>query len=74
MSIRQVCLSFAISETYYRYVAQLCDEDAVMGDWLERLTQWQHNWGFGCAFCTCAMSSDKVGITSACIASIASSS
>lgn len=50
MSISQACLSFSISETCYRYVARLSDENAVIGDWLERLTQWQRNWGFGLCF------------------------
>jgi putative transposase len=50
MSIRQACLSFAISETCYRYVARPCDENDVIADWLERLTQWQRNWGFGLCF------------------------
>ena len=50
MSIRQACVSFAISETCYRYVARLSDENAVIADWLERLTQWQRNWGFGLCF------------------------
>ena len=50
MSIRQACLNFAISEICYRYTARLNDENAVIGDWLERLTQWQRNWGFGLCF------------------------
>jgi putative transposase len=50
MSIRQACLSFAISETCYRYTTRLSNENSVIGDWLERLSQWQRNWGFGLCF------------------------
>ena len=50
ISIRMVCKLFSISETCYRYVAKLDDENAVVADWLLRLTHNQRNWGFGLCF------------------------
>ena len=38
ISIRMACNLFSISETCYRYVAKLDDENAVVADWLLRLT------------------------------------
>jgi putative transposase len=50
ISIRLSCALFSISETCYRYKAKLNDENAMIADWLERLTQNQRNWGFGLCF------------------------
>jgi putative transposase len=50
MSVRQACSSFAVSETCYRYAAKRPNENAVIAEWLQRLTQWQRNWGFGLCF------------------------
>ena len=50
ISIRMACNLFSISETCYRYVAKLDDENAVVADWLLRLTHNQRNWGFGLCF------------------------
>jgi putative transposase len=49
-SIRQACADFMISETCYRYRPKLSDENAVIADWLGRLTYNQKNWGFGLCF------------------------
>jgi putative transposase len=37
-SIRILCQVFSISETCYRYQAKLEDENALIADWLIRLT------------------------------------
>ncbi len=50
VSIRLVCVAFAISETCYRYQAKLSDENAKIADWLIRLTHNHRNWGFGLCF------------------------
>ena len=49
-SIRQACSDFVISETCFRYQTKLVDENAVIADWLVRLTNNQRNWGFGLCF------------------------
>ena len=49
-SIRQACSDFTISQTCYRYQPRLADENAVISDWLVRLTHNQKNWGFGLCF------------------------
>ena len=48
--IRLACETYGISETGYRYPAKLNDENAVIADWLLRLTHNQRNWGFGLCF------------------------
>lgn len=50
LSISQACRCFGVSETCYRYQARLSDENAVIADWLSRLTCNQKNWGFGLCF------------------------
>lgn len=50
LSIRQACAAFCISQTCYRYEPKLSDENAVIADWLVRLTTNQRNWGFGLCF------------------------
>ena len=49
-SIRLACRAFNISETCYRYTPLLSDENAVIADWLIRLTSTWRNWGFGLCF------------------------
>ena len=49
-SIRIVCKALGISETCYRYQAKLSDENAVIADWLIRLTHNWKDWGFGLCF------------------------
>src|SRR5690606_23909594 len=41
---------FQISECCYRYRSKLSSENAVIADWLLRLTHNQRNWGFGLCF------------------------
>ena len=50
VSIRVACLSLDVSETCYRYDRKLSDENALIADWLIRLTHNQRNWGFGLCF------------------------
>lgn len=50
VNIRLIAEAFSISETYYRYEAKLCDENAEIADWLLRLTQSYKRWGFGLCF------------------------
>ena len=49
-SIRLACQTFSISETCYRYQAKLKHKNAVIADWLVRLTHNQLNWGFGLCY------------------------
>jgi putative transposase len=45
------CCLFLVSETCYRYQPKLTDENALIADWLIRLTDNQRNyWGFGLYF------------------------
>jgi putative transposase len=50
VSIRLACQAFRISESCYRYKAKLSEENALIADWLLRLTSTQRNWGFGLCF------------------------
>jgi len=50
MSIRLACATFVISETCYRYQAKCVEENALIADWLIRLTHNQRNWGFGLCY------------------------
>ena len=50
MSIHLACKAFSISETCYRYQAKLSDDNALIADWLIRLTHNQKNWGFGLCY------------------------
>jgi putative transposase len=49
-SIRHACQTFAVSETCYRYQAKRREENAVIADWLVRLTTTYRDWGFGLCF------------------------
>ena len=49
-SIRVACDVFGISETCYRYQAKLSTENAVIADWLLRLTTTHKRWGFGLCY------------------------
>ena len=49
-SVRHACKTFVLSETCYRYEAKLVDENALLADWLVRLTTTYRNWGFGLCF------------------------
>lgn len=48
--VRQACADFSVSETCYRYQRRLSAENAVIADWLLRLTFNQKNWGFGMCY------------------------
>jgi putative transposase len=50
VSIRLACITFGISQTCYRYQPKLDSENAVIADWLLRLTQTHKRWGFGLCF------------------------
>lgn len=50
VSIKLACKAFGISETCYRYQAKLSSENALIADWLIRLTTEQTDWGFGLCF------------------------
>ena len=49
-SIRVACDVFSISETCYRYQAKLSSENALIADWLLRLTSTYKRWGFGLCY------------------------
>lgn len=50
VSIALACRTFQISETCYRYERKLSDENAMIADWLVRLTTSRRTWGFGLCF------------------------
>ena len=50
ISIRLACITFGISQTCFRYQPKLDGENAVIADWLLRLTQTHKRWGFGLCF------------------------
>ena len=50
VSIRTACVSADINESGFRYKAKLSSENAVIADWLLRLTQVHKRWRFGLCF------------------------
>lgn len=50
LSIRFACMVYGISESCYRYVPALASENALIADWLLRLTTTHRRWGFGLCF------------------------
>ena len=50
ISIRLACRAFSISETCYRYQAQLSDDNALIAEQLIELTEENTDWGFGLCF------------------------
>ena len=50
VSIRVACEIFGISETCYRYQAKLSGDNALIPDWLLRLTTTHRRWGFGLCY------------------------
>lgn len=46
-SIKMACQAFQVSGTCYRYQPKRRAENEVIADWLIRLTENRHNWGFG---------------------------
>jgi len=49
-SIVHACGTFEVSQTCYRYQAKACQENAIIADWLLRLTSAYRDWGFGLCF------------------------
>ena len=47
LAIRVACAVFSISESCYRYEPKEDAENALIADWLIRLTDNHRNWGFG---------------------------
>ena len=50
ISIRLACKAFGISETCYRYQANLSDDNALIAEQLIELTEENSDWGFGLCF------------------------
>ena len=50
LSVMLARWAFGISEACYRYQPKLKLENAVIADWLVRLTDNHRNWGFGLCF------------------------
>lgn len=50
VAITLACQAFGISESCYRYQSKLPAENALIAEWLIRLTDNQRNWGFGLCF------------------------
>tara|TARA_Y100000034_G_C6829289_1_gene374204 strand:+ start:359 stop:1156 length:798 start_codon:yes stop_codon:yes gene_type:complete len=50
ISIRFACESLGISTSCYHYQAKLSGENALVADWLLRLTETHRRWGFGLCF------------------------
>ena len=50
ISIRLACKIFGISQTCYSYQPKLANENAIIADWLLRLTTAHKGWGFGLCF------------------------
>ncbi len=49
-SIVHACRTFEVSQTCYRYQAKASQENAMIADWLLRLTSAYRDWGFGLSF------------------------
>ena len=50
LPVRTACEIFSISQTCFRYTAKQTQQNAVIADWLIRLTSSYRNWGFGLCF------------------------
>ena len=50
VSVRVACAVLGVSESCYRYEARLSTENALIADWLLRLTETRKRWGFGLCF------------------------
>lgn len=49
-SVGFACRLFSVSETCYRYERKLSDDNALIADWLVRLTSNFRSWGFGLCY------------------------
>ncbi|KZL17744.1 Integrase core domain protein [Pseudovibrio sp. Ad37] len=50
VSIALACRTFSVSQRCYRYTRLLNDDNALIADWLVRLTCTNKTWGFGLCF------------------------
>lgn len=50
ISIRLACTIFGLSESGYRYIAKLSDENKRIAHWLTDITTRNNTWGFGLCF------------------------
>ncbi len=50
ISIRFACKTFGISETCFRYQAKISSDNALIADWLLRLTTTNRTWGFSLCY------------------------
>lgn len=50
LSIRQACNFLCISESCYRYTPTLCEDNALIAQWLLKLTDTYKRWGFKLCF------------------------
>ena len=50
VSIALACRAFQISQTCFRYERKFDDENALIADWLIRLTSNRRTWGFGLCY------------------------
>src|SRR5688500_17439482 len=49
-SIVHACKTFQVNQTCYRYQVKASQENAIIADWLVRLTSAYRDWGFGLCF------------------------
>lgn len=50
ISVRMACICLGVSQSCYHYQPKLNSENALIADWLLRLTEAQKQWGFGLCF------------------------
>ncbi len=50
ITVRFACLCMGISERCFRYTPKLSTDNALIADWLLRLTQTHKRWGFGLCY------------------------
>lgn len=50
ISVRMACICLGVSQSCYHYQPKLNSENALIADWLLRLTEVQKQWGFGLCF------------------------
>ncbi|MDG3558559.1 IS3 family transposase, partial [Acinetobacter bereziniae] len=50
ISVSKACFIFQLSQTCYRYKAQLDEQNKMIADWLLKLTNENNTWGFQLCF------------------------
>lgn len=50
ISVSKACLIFQVSQTCYRYTAQLDEQNKIIAEWLLKLTNENKTWGFQLCF------------------------